>query len=77
MAQPAQNQVMDYILLSSRSPGGSDRGAKGSGRQVVLFVHQAEGRLKVNPTETLASPKVGKSLPKPDSQEIDELLTAG
>jgi integrase/recombinase XerD len=36
---------------------------------------QAEGKLKANPTEQLASPKVGKMLPKPLSvQEIDELL---
>jgi integrase/recombinase XerD len=36
---------------------------------------QAEGKVKVNPTETLASPKVGKTLPKPLTvQEIDELL---
>jgi integrase/recombinase XerD len=36
---------------------------------------QAEGKVKINPTESLASPKVGKSLPKPLTvQEIDELL---
>jgi integrase/recombinase XerD len=36
---------------------------------------QAEGKLKANPTEQLASPKVGKMLPKPLTvQEIDELL---
>jgi len=36
---------------------------------------QAEGKLKSNPAETLASPKVGKSLPHPlNDNEIDELL---
>jgi len=36
---------------------------------------QAEGIIQGNPTETLESPRVGKSLPKPLSvQQIDELL---
>jgi len=38
------------------------------------FLH-AEGAIPANPTESLASPRVGKSLPKPLSvQEVDELL---
>jgi integrase/recombinase XerD len=38
------------------------------------FLH-AEGNIAQNPTESLASPRVGKSLPKPLSvQQVDELL---
>src|SRR5262249_32592349 len=36
---------------------------------------QSEGSVSANPTDALASPKVGKQLPKPlTPQEIDELL---
>jgi len=38
------------------------------------FMH-AEGLIATDPTETLSSPRVGKSLPKPISpEEVDELL---
>jgi integrase/recombinase XerD len=76
-----QGQVMDYILhLKSPRSDGKDYSEATVARKVAALKSffsflQAEGKVKVNPTETLASPKVGKSLPKPLSvQEIDELL---
>ena len=72
----AQNHVMDYILhLKSQSYAEATVARKVAAVKSFFSFMQAEGRLKVNPTETLASPKVGKSLPKPLTvQEIDELL---
>jgi len=72
----AQNQVMDYILhLKSQSYAEATVARKVAAVKSFFSFMQAEGRVKVNPTETLASPKVGKSLPKPLTvQEIDELL---
>ena len=72
----AQSQVMDYILfLKSKSYAEATVARKVAAVKSFFSFMQAEGRLKVNPTETLASPKVGKSLPKPLTvQEIDELL---
>ncbi len=72
----AQTQVMDYILhLKEQSYAEATVARKVAAVKSFFSFLQAEGRLKVNPTETLASPKVGKSLPKPLTvQEIDELL---
>jgi integrase/recombinase XerD len=71
-----QNQVMDYILhLKSQSYAEATVARKVAAVKSFFSFLQAEGRLKANPTEQLASPKVGKMLPKPLSvQEIDELL---
>jgi integrase/recombinase XerD len=71
-----ENQVMDYILyLKTHTYAEATVARKVAAVKSFFSFLQAEGRLKVNPTETLASPKVGKSLPKPLTvQEIDELL---
>ena len=72
----SQNQVMEYILhLKSQSYAEATVARKVAAVKSFFSFLQAEGRLKANPTEQLASPKVGKMLPKPLSvQEIDELL---
>jgi integrase/recombinase XerD len=71
-----QNVVLDYILhLKSQSYAEATVARKVAAVKSFFSFMQAEGTLKNNPTETLASPKVGKSLPKPLTvQEIDELL---
>jgi integrase/recombinase XerD len=75
---PAVNQgrVMEYILhLKSQSYAEATVARKVAAVKSFFSFLQAEGKLKTNPTEQLASPKVGKLLPKPLSvQEIDELL---
>jgi integrase/recombinase XerD len=71
-----QNKVMEYILhLKSQSYAEATVARKVAAVKSFFSFLQAEGKLKANPTEQLASPKVGKMLPKPLSvQEIDELL---
>jgi integrase/recombinase XerD len=71
-----QNEVLEYILfLKSQSYAEATVARKVAAVKSFFSFLQAEGRLKANPTEQLASPKVGKLLPKPLSvQEIDELL---
>jgi integrase/recombinase XerD len=71
-----QNVVLDYILdLKSHSYAEATVARKVAAVKSFFSFLQAEGKVKANPTETLASPKVGKSLPKPLTvQEIDELL---
>ena len=71
-----QNEVMEYILhLKSQSYAEATVARKVAAVKSFFSFLQAEGKLKANPTEQLASPKVGKLLPKPLSvQEIDELL---
>jgi integrase/recombinase XerD len=71
-----QSQVLDYILyLKSHSYAEATVARKVAAVKSFFAYLQAEGKVKTNPTETLASPKVGKSLPKPLTvQEIDELL---
>ena len=72
----SQDVVMDYILhLKGQSYAEATVARKVAAVKSFFSFLQAEGKLKLNPTETLASPKVGKSLPKPLTvQEIDELL---
>lgn len=71
-----QNHVVEYILsLKSQSYAEATVARKVAAVKSFFSFLQAEGKVKVNPTETLASPKVGKTLPKPLTvQEIDELL---
>lgn len=71
-----QTFVLDYILdLKSHSYAEATVARKVAAVKSFFSFLQAEGTVKANPTETLASPKVGKSLPKPLTvQEIDELL---
>ena len=72
----SQTQILDYILhLKSQDYAEATVARKVAAVKSFFSFLQADGKLKVNPTETLASPKVGKSLPKPLTvQEIDELL---
>ncbi len=71
-----QDIILDYILdLKSHSYAEATVARKVAAVKSFFTFMQAEGQLKSNPTEALASPKVGKTLPKPLTvQEIDELL---
>jgi integrase/recombinase XerD len=71
-----QPEVLNYILsLKSQSYAEATVARKVAAVKSFFSFLQAEGKLKANPTEQLASPKVGKLLPKPLTvQEIDELL---
>jgi len=71
-----QDLVLEYILhLKAQSYAEATVARKVAAVKSFFSFLQAEGKLKLNPTESLASPKVGKSLPKPLTvQEIDELL---
>lgn len=71
-----QDEVLEYILyLKSNSYAEATVARKVAAVKSFFGFLQAEGQLKTNPTEQLASPKVGKMLPKPLTvQEIDELL---
>jgi integrase/recombinase XerD len=72
----SQSRVMEYILhLKSQDYAEATVARKVAAVKSFFSFLQAEGKLKANPTEQLASPKVGKMLPKPLTvQEIDELL---
>ena len=74
--QVNQSRVMEYILhLKAQSYAEATVARKVAAVKSFFSFLQAEGKLKANPTEQLASPKVGKMLPKPLTvQEIDELL---
>jgi integrase/recombinase XerD len=71
-----QNIVLDYIIhLKAQSYAEATVARKVAAVKSFFSFLQADGKLKLNPAESLASPKVGKSLPKPLTvQEIDELL---
>ncbi len=72
----SQNQVLDYVHhLKGQTYAEATVARKVAAVKSFFSFLEAEGTLGVNPAQTLASPKVGKSLPKPLSvQEIDELL---
>jgi integrase/recombinase XerD len=71
-----QDEVLEYILyLKAQSYAEATVARKVAAVKSFFGFLQAEGQIKTNPTEQLASPKVGKMLPKPLTvQEIDELL---
>jgi integrase/recombinase XerD len=71
-----QDEVLEYILfLKAQSYAEATVARKVAAVKSFFGYMQAEGELKTNPTEQLASPKVGKMLPKPLTvQEVDELL---
>jgi integrase/recombinase XerD len=71
-----QNEVLEYILhLKGQTYREATVARKVAAVKSFFSYLQAEGDIKTNPTEQLASPKVGKSLPKPLTvQEVDELL---
>ena len=57
----SQTQILDYILhLKSQDYAEATVARKVAAVKSFFAFLQAEGKLKVNPTETLASPKVGK-----------------
>ena len=70
------DQVLDYILfLKSHSYAEATVARKVAAVKSFFAFLQADGQVKINPTESLQSPKVGKSLPKPLTvQEVVELL---
>jgi integrase/recombinase XerD len=72
----AQGMIVEYILhLKSQDYAEATVARKVAAVKSFFAFLQAEGKLKTNPAETLASPKVGKSLPHPlNDREIDELL---
>lgn len=74
--QVSQGTVLEYILfLKSNSYAEATIARKVAAVKSFFAFLQAEGATKSNPAESLASPRVGKSLPKPLTvQEIDELL---
>ena len=71
-----QNEVLEYILhLKAQSYAEATVARKVAAVKSFFGYLQADGEIKTNPTEQLASPKVGKMLPKPLTvQEVDELL---
>jgi integrase/recombinase XerD len=72
----SQDAILDYIMfLKTKTYAEATVARKVAAVKSFFAYLQAEGKLGSNPAETLASPKVGRSLPKPLSvQEIDELL---
>jgi integrase/recombinase XerD len=71
-----QSLVVEYVLhLKSKGYAEATVARKVAAVKSFFAYLQAEGRLRANPAETVASPKVGKNLPKPLTvNEIDELL---
>jgi integrase/recombinase XerD len=71
-----QSLILDYILqLKTNSYAEATIARKVAATKSFFSFLHSEGKLKANPTDHLASPKVGKLLPKPLTvQEIDELL---
>ena len=71
-----KNTVVKYVLeLKERRYASASVARKVAAvKSFFQFLH-AEGAIKQNPTESLESPRVGKTLPKPLTvQEVDELL---
>jgi integrase/recombinase XerD len=71
-----QDSILDYIMfLKTKTYAEATVARKVAAVKSFFAYLQAEGKLGANPAESLASPKVGRSLPKPLTvQEIDELL---
>ncbi len=72
----SQTEILDYVIrLKGQSYAEATVARKVAAVKSYFAYLQAEGKLGGNPAESLASPKVGKSLPRPLTvQEIDELL---
>jgi integrase/recombinase XerD len=68
--------MVSYVLhLKSKQYSEATVARKVAALKSFFAYLQAEGKVARNPTESLASPRVGRALPKPLSvQEIDELL---
>ncbi len=68
--------IIDYLLtLRSRNYAEATVARKVAAIKSFFQYMQAEGAIRGNPAESLESPRVGRSLPKPLSvTEVDELL---
>ncbi len=68
--------IIDYLLSLKRKNYAEATVARKVAAMKSFFQYlQAEGTIRGNPTESLESPRVGRSLPKPLSvTEVDELL---
>ena len=68
--------IIDYLLtLRSRNYAEATVARKVAAIKSFFQYMQAEGTIHGNPAESLESPRVGRSLPKPLSvTEVDELL---
>lgn len=68
--------ITDYLLSLKRKNYAEATVARKVAAMKSFFQYlQAEGTIRGNPTESLESPRVGRSLPKPLSvTEVDELL---
>ncbi len=75
-SQVDRGALLDFILeLRRRRYADTTVARKVAAVKSFFSFLQAEGILRKNPAESLSSPRVGKSLPKPLSvREIDELL---
>jgi integrase/recombinase XerD len=74
--QLERDLIVDYLLSLKRKNYAEATVARKVAALKSFFQYlQAEGAIRRNPTESLESPRVGRSLPKPLSvTEIDELL---
>ncbi len=71
-----KDTIVTYVLeLKNRRYAGASVARKVAAvKSFFSFLH-AEGEIKQNPTENVASPRVGKTLPKPLTvKQVDELL---
>jgi integrase/recombinase XerD len=71
-----KDTIVDYVIeLKNRRYAGASVARKVAAvKSFFQFLH-AEGSIKTNPTESLESPRVGKTLPRPLTvQQVDELL---
>ncbi len=71
-----KDTIVSYVLeLKERRYAEASVARKVAAVKSFFQFLQAEGAIKHNPTESLESPRVGKSLPRPLTvQQIDELL---
>jgi len=74
--QLERDLIIDYLLaLRSRNYAEATVARKVAAIKSFFQYMQAEGTIRGNPAESLESPRVGRSLPKPLSvTEVDELL---
>jgi integrase/recombinase XerD len=74
--QLERDLIVDYVLSLKRKNYAEATVARKVAAIKSFFQYmQAEGTIRRNPTESLESPRVGRSLPKPLSvTEVDELL---
>ncbi len=71
-----KDTIVSYVLnLKERQYAEASVARKVAAVKSFFQFLQAEGAIRGNPTESLESPRVGKSLPRPLTvQEVDELL---